>query len=527
VALENLSAIKAASAELLLQLGVELTAAALGELKRAANISQIRAQAMLSRGIAAKGRGAEVEALSYFYQAAAFDTSLFEAANRSSVMAADISSGDIGADLRGAIEWRKNWVARLAETEAAFSGIINAADPPYTLFYSTGVQMDNIDYKKETADFSFPINLNANISWFGAMNRALQAADAVLSGLNATRMKHEWGLGEWPWRGETDANPFVSSKRYEFAVVFELVNGEGRAIGSQTANISADFRIVGSGNGGFAVEFTENTLRNMNFYEVRASDLDAAGAPSIRVASVNGAPPQTARLAISALSAEKWRQSAFGGGASPVSGGSAAGVKSAAGGRAAGGRKEAGQGGGGAWMAIGGTVKMKSIDTLYSSGGGQVSVAAEGYKGGARFFRWGVNADMGFVGYNANAVKEMAPEKVDSVANAAIFIKGGFFLKLQPLDAFYLFGGANIGYYGGSHGKDIDGKTVVKTRRTVPAVFPVGAGLIFFGSEKERGLVLDAQYNIAALPSGPIGGYWSFTVGRYVGTRNDRPSSRR
>jgi hypothetical protein len=522
VALENLSAIKAASAELLLQLGVELTAAALGELKRAADISQIKAQTMLSRGIEAKGRGAEVEALSYFYRAAAFDASLLEAANRSSVMAASISSGDIGADLRGAIEWRKSWLARLAETEAAFHGIIEAADPPYTLFYSTGVQMDNIDYQRETADFSFPINLSANASWFDAMNRALQAVDAVLDGLNATGKKDEWGLGGWPWRGETGANPFVTPKRYDIEVVFELVNGHGRAIGGQTARLNPVFKISRNGNGRFVAEFDENTLGVIDFYGVRAGDFDG-GAPSIRVASVNGAPPQSARFAISAVPAEEWRKKA-GAGAAPANEAVRGTTPASAGGRGAGERKEAARGGGGAMIAIGGTVNMNSLDTLYTSGGGQVSVAAEGYKGGARFFRYGMNLDMGFVGYDAEAVKKMRDD-VDSVVGAAFFINGGFFIKLQPVDAFYVLGGANIGYYGGSDGKSIDGKVLVKARRTIPAVFPVGAGLVF-GSENENGLfsglVLDARYNITMLPNGSAGyisaGYWSFSIGRYAGT---------
>jgi hypothetical protein len=145
MALENLSAIKAASADLLRQLGVELTSAGRSELTQVVNMTQIQAQTMLSRGIAAQRQGTEVAALSYFLQAAAFDSSLFEASKRSSVMAANISSGT-GTDVRGDIVMWKSWKARLAETEETFHSIISSVAPPYTLFYAADPSVGNINY---------------------------------------------------------------------------------------------------------------------------------------------------------------------------------------------------------------------------------------------------------------------------------------------------------------------------------------------------------------------------------------------
>ena len=309
LALENLSAVKEASADLLRQLGVTLTVAGLEELKRVPNTARIQAEAALARGIFAQRQGTEVAALSYFFQAAAFDSSLFEAANRSSIMFANISSGNIGADIRNDIVWRRSWVARLTETEEIFHTLINVADPPYTLFYSTGIETGNINYQHETASLSIPINLSANGAWFNAMNRSLQAAQAVLDGLSTTNRKNEWGLARWPRQGVSNTNPFASVKQYDIAVTFELVNEHGRVIGNQTIRLRPSFSINLNNYGRFTVSFTENTPSTVTFNAVRADDI--SDNLTIRVASVNEAPPQNARFAISAISREERQQNIF------------------------------------------------------------------------------------------------------------------------------------------------------------------------------------------------------------------------
>jgi uncharacterized protein (TIGR02145 family) len=297
LALENLSAIKAASADLMRQLGVELTDAAQGELKQTENTARVQAETMLARGIAAQRQGTEVAALSYFFQAAALDTSLIEASSRSSLIAANISSGNIGADIRNDIVWRKNWVARLKETEEIFYKMINAADWPYTLYYSTNIQTTNINYQTETADLKIRVVLGKNLVWFKTMNKTIKAAQAVLDGLNTTNKKKEWGLAGWPKEGVSNANPFTTWKS-DIAVVFELVNEKGRVIGGQTIRINPNFVIDGSRNNKFVVEFT-GAEGNVNFNGVKADDI--SDNLTIRVASVNGAPPQRARFAITAM----------------------------------------------------------------------------------------------------------------------------------------------------------------------------------------------------------------------------------
>jgi hypothetical protein len=193
--MDDQTAIQLASKELLTQMGVNLTNRATSELSTA-NQQSINAQTVLAKGITAQQMGFEVEALSYYFQAAKFDPSLPEAANRSEVLAANISSGRIGDDLRNDVQWRRDWIARLAETEqyvknyndyyykyftdyynnfyreynASWDSLVRQMNtiinqratfvnslpvPPYTLYYTVDVRNSGvIDYRTETTSFT-------------------------------------------------------------------------------------------------------------------------------------------------------------------------------------------------------------------------------------------------------------------------------------------------------------------------------------------------------------------------------------
>jgi uncharacterized protein (TIGR02145 family) len=295
--LDNLTGVRRASLELLKNMGVELTEKAKQKLAGAAEANTVLAQTALAKGVTAQRQGTSVAALSYYYQAASFNPALKEAAKRSSVMAANIKSGNIGADVRNDILWRKNWMARLKETEEAYYEMINGADPPYTLYYSNDIKTGKVDYQTETMDLSILINLSSNVAWFKSMRQALQAAQSVLDGLNATNRKGEWGLDGWPRRGVSETNPFASAKRYDMTVAFELVNQQGRVIGRQTVRLNPEFSISTNN-----VDFSD-IMETVKFNGVKANDI--SDNLTIRVASVNGGPPQSARFTITAKITEK------------------------------------------------------------------------------------------------------------------------------------------------------------------------------------------------------------------------------
>jgi len=318
--LDNLTGIRRASLELLQKVGVELTESARQELAGAAAANQISAQTALAKGVTAQRAGTEVAALSYFYQAASFNPALKEAVKRSSITAANIKSGNIGADLRNDILWRKNWVARLKETEETFYEMINAADPPFSLTYFTDIKMGDVNYQTETANLNIIAYVDVNKEWFIALERSLGAVQAVLDGLNATNRKDDWGLGGlygWPSKGVSDTNPFERLKEYKFKVAFELINQLGRVIGNQTIEFRSGFSmdvgkdsvpsifvypIISGGLRPYNSEFinvAKERFITVDFYEVSANDI--SDNLTIRVAAVNDAPPQKARFAITAV----------------------------------------------------------------------------------------------------------------------------------------------------------------------------------------------------------------------------------
>jgi hypothetical protein len=151
-ALQGLSVVKAASEDLFTQLGITLTDAGKQALLGVTTAS-VNAETALSRALTAQRNGTEVEALSYFYQAVNYDPSLSEAASRLNVLSANISSGNMGADVRNDIQWRRNWIARLEECERYFANYMKEP-APYTLVYSTDLKQGKIDYERETMEIS-------------------------------------------------------------------------------------------------------------------------------------------------------------------------------------------------------------------------------------------------------------------------------------------------------------------------------------------------------------------------------------
>jgi uncharacterized protein (TIGR02145 family) len=82
-------------------------------------------------------------------------------------------------------------------------------------------------------------------------------------------------------------------------VDFELVNQGGRVIGKQKIKLNPAFNIKRDDNGKFTVDIAgEDILGAVKFSGVKADDI--SDNLTIRVASVNGAPPQKARFTITA-----------------------------------------------------------------------------------------------------------------------------------------------------------------------------------------------------------------------------------
>jgi uncharacterized protein (TIGR02145 family) len=204
---------------------------------------------------------------------------MLEAAKRSSVLNANISSGNMGDNIRNDIQWRKEWVARLTETERFFDSFNKTERMPYTLYYSKDIEQGKIDYQNETVTMSIGTVLLGSTVWQVSIGRALQA---VYDGLNATKKKDDWGLGKWPQQGVTDLKAFAKQSS-SFSVVFELVNNRNKVIGRQTLQEGGWW---GLSSGRPSIEMFEVKRKTLSFQSVNANDITDNLA--IRIASVNG-----------------------------------------------------------------------------------------------------------------------------------------------------------------------------------------------------------------------------------------------
>jgi hypothetical protein len=272
--------------DLLLKMGVTLTTKARDELAGAAMEGQVNAQTALAKGITAQRQGTEVAALSYYFQAAAYDPSLMEAANRSSILNANITSGNIGDNVRGDISWRDEWVARLTETEQFFDSFNRAQSMPYTLFYTSEIKQGAVDYNNRTVALSIETHLHGSGIWTVSIERALQA---VYDGLDATKRKETWGLASWPQRGITNLNVF-STRSQNFSAVFELLNNQNKVIGRQTLQSGGSWGLNWSGRP--VANVNADVRRTLNFQNVSANDI--TDSMTIRVATINGTDAEVA-----------------------------------------------------------------------------------------------------------------------------------------------------------------------------------------------------------------------------------------
>jgi len=237
--IENLSAVRAATVDLLGQLGVTLTGRGRQELTRTPEAATAQAQTALARGIYAQRQGFEIEALSHFMQAAGHDPLLEEVENRLVILTAGITSRPpAGAlDARADIVLRSEWMRRLQETENFVRDFL-ARDQPFYLVYYTDITHGTVNFQNETVGLSFAMRTVLDSMWTHTVNEVVLTVE---SGLRATGRARDWGL-DWPNNTVGVTSPFVG-RSANVAVTMEILNNQGRVIGTGTAAIPHGFRV--------------------------------------------------------------------------------------------------------------------------------------------------------------------------------------------------------------------------------------------------------------------------------------------
>lgn len=182
--LQNLSVVKNATEDILSQLGIELTDSGKQALSYV-NTSSINAETALSKGITAQKNGTVVEALSYFYSATSFDSSLKEANSRLSKLSTTISSGNIGESLRNDIQQRNEWMKLLTEANEFFSKHLACE-----VLYDPTLTQGEVNYQEESVDLSFKMVVKPT--------DAFKVVQDIRNGLFKTGKVREWGFELWP-----------------------------------------------------------------------------------------------------------------------------------------------------------------------------------------------------------------------------------------------------------------------------------------------------------------------------------------
>jgi hypothetical protein len=253
--------INEATAELLAQIGVELTTAGKQALL-AGNTSTVLAEAGLARGITAQAGGAEVQALFNFAQAITFDPSQLEALSRLNTLSTSISGGTISQRIVNDIQARDRWLEVIKETAKFYND-----HPPFEVIFDPSlIQIGDTNYTSRTANLGMRIALDPSNAGFEAIN-------ALLEGLEKTGRRDVWGFSGWPLEDITPKTAgtvlFNGKRAFSCKVDVSLLNENNKTIGKSSTTLTIG-AVQFSGNGLASPARVEGTV---NFPNVKADDL--------------------------------------------------------------------------------------------------------------------------------------------------------------------------------------------------------------------------------------------------------------
>lgn len=296
---DNHTAIQIASKELLALMGIQLTDRAIDELNKPPSNQTINSQTALAQGITAQQRGTVIEALTYFYEASHFDPNLLEASSRLNALSNNITSGNIGENVRNEIQRRNEWVKLLTDCEIFFIKHI-----PFEIILDTNISQGRINYGRET------VNLSCNITI--APTAGINVIQDILTGLTETGKRTEWGFKIWPmnskmFSGELDKglNWGTIAAYKENYITVELINSDGKTI--SISNVRIVNNIVfpegenrNMGNDGvyrfydFSRIAASSSNSIINFNNVNANDI--TDNLTVKITSINGIDAEKASV---------------------------------------------------------------------------------------------------------------------------------------------------------------------------------------------------------------------------------------
>ena len=210
--LMNFTAVKIATADILQQLGIQLTAKAQDELDNPERDSAIISGAeALARGNVAERQGNTVEAARYYFQASTYDPSLKDIMNRVSVLSASVSGGNYGSYVMNRMQEHDAWRNLVTEMKKHYLKCY-----PFEFRYDPKVGFDDIkiNFDNRTASFKIPVRLSPSEEW--------KQINDFRKGLKGAKRKDKWDF---------DLND-IGPK--EINIVLQVVNQEGSVLATTT-----------------------------------------------------------------------------------------------------------------------------------------------------------------------------------------------------------------------------------------------------------------------------------------------------
>jgi hypothetical protein len=162
--------------------------------------------------------------------------------------------------------------------------------PLYFLVYDVNLEHGATNYSNNTAPISgVTLDLVPDAAWFNATGGIVRMVNVVREGLLATKQTEKWGL-DWP-RYTIGNSPF-GDRDQRFEVLVELVNADGKTIGSERITLRS----------GYDVEWNDRFIRllaprlrgiqNIGFDGVNAYDI--TDRLTVRIATIDGVAAETA-----------------------------------------------------------------------------------------------------------------------------------------------------------------------------------------------------------------------------------------
>jgi hypothetical protein len=213
----------------------------------------ITAQSSLARGITAERSGANIEALSYYMQAATLNSSSAEINTRLNSTSQKIFTGDLKSSLQNEVQQKRAWLQVLNDCAKAYDNII-----PFQLEIGR-LRVGNMDIVKETQEFTIDLNIQPvpasmkllenvleeylkigyeKMLAYGFIDQNLRGWPNFDSSSNASLPSFHKNFSPWPWTGR---NFEAGEKEMEFNIVVALVNENGKEF-RQKINLTGKIR---------------------------------------------------------------------------------------------------------------------------------------------------------------------------------------------------------------------------------------------------------------------------------------------